>query len=445
MIPSPGPTLSIIVPVYNANREATPTRRAGGPAQTNILRRCIESILNQTLEDFELLLCDDGSTDGSGEICDEYAARDCRVRVLHKDNSGVSDTRNYALARAQGTFVQFVDADDWLVPEASSLLVGRALDQKADLVIADYYRVVGEYVSHKGDIETTGVLTREEYAAWMMKNPADFYYGVLWNKLYRLGIIRDHELSMDPSISWCEDFLFNLEYVLYCERIAALGVPIYYYVKTEGSLVERSVSLSSVVRTKLTLIEYYNAFYRLVYDDAQYRRSRPDILRFLVDGASDGNVRRFAPGTRLLGQERVPVYASPALGEDLYARHYYGGKLLLRSMERSARETGLELTDVQALAYIGRAGELRVLARREAADIAGLSLHQLQAACDRLQRRKLLQPAEEKGEMVLRLTPEGKETAALVLRGLAECNDLWESETGEHRAVSERLLTLLEN
>ena len=103
------PKVSIIVPVYNAQE---------------YLKRCVDSILSQDYRDFELLLMDDGSKDASGEICDAYAQQDGRVRVIHKENSGVSDTRNQALELARGTFLQFLDSDDWIVPEATRLLVG---------------------------------------------------------------------------------------------------------------------------------------------------------------------------------------------------------------------------------------------------------------------------------------------------------------------------------
>ena len=105
------PTVSIIVPVYNAE---------------HTISRCIESILNQKYTDFELLLVNDGSTDRSGAICDAYAARDSRVRVIHKENSGVSDTRNTALNQAKGTYLQFLDSDDWITPDATSSLVRTA-------------------------------------------------------------------------------------------------------------------------------------------------------------------------------------------------------------------------------------------------------------------------------------------------------------------------------
>ena len=160
------PKVSIIIPVYNAEKAVC---------------RCVDSVLDQEYTDFELLLMDDGSKDGSPAILDEYAEKDERVRVVHKENSGVSATRNMALGMARGDWIQFLDADDWITKDATKLFVRTAEENDADMVIADFYRVVGENTSRKGDIWTSRVITREEYGSFMMKNPADYYYGVLWN------------------------------------------------------------------------------------------------------------------------------------------------------------------------------------------------------------------------------------------------------------------------
>ena len=175
------------------------------------LKRCIDSVLKQDFEDFELLLMDDGSKDSSPEICDEYKKKDGRVIVVHKDNSGVSDTRNMAISLARGEYLQFLDSDDWITPDATGLLVRMAEEHQCEMVIADFYRVIGERLSAKGRIREDGVLSREEFAMEMMENPADFYYGVLWNKIYRRDIIEKYQLSMNIDISWCEDFIFNME------------------------------------------------------------------------------------------------------------------------------------------------------------------------------------------------------------------------------------------
>lgn len=264
------PKVSIIVPVYNAEK---------------VLVRCIDSILQQDYKNFELILADDGSTDTSGSICDEYAKRDRRIKVMHKANSGVSDTRNCTLNVARGPYIQFVDADDWITPYATRLLVEALEKNQCDMVISDFYRVSKERVSHKGAIDLEGVLTREEFASEMMENPADFYYGVLWNKLFRREIIEEYQLRMLTEISWCEDFLFNLEYMRFCERIFVLQVPIYYYVKTKGSLVSQGLSVSKTIKMKLMVFEYYHEFYKNVFPEEEYERKRIQLYRFFLDMA----------------------------------------------------------------------------------------------------------------------------------------------------------------
>ena len=192
------PTVSIIVPVYNAQ---------------DYLERCVDSILNQEYTELEIFLINDGSTDRSGEICESYRKKDSRIHVIHKDNTGVSDSRNMAIRQAKGTYLQFADSDDWMAPQAVKLMVRKANETGCDMVIADFYRVIGDRVSHKGDIEEDKVMTKEEFASHMMERPSDFYYGASGNKLYRKDIVDGHRLSMNKEISWCEDFMFNLEYL----------------------------------------------------------------------------------------------------------------------------------------------------------------------------------------------------------------------------------------
>ena len=116
------PKISVIVPVYNTEK---------------YLHRCIDSILDQTFTDFELLLIDDGSTDSSGTICDEYAAKDSRVRVFHKENGGVSSARNMGLDNAYGEWITFVDSDDYLIDQSGLTLLART-NIEADLIIFSY-------------------------------------------------------------------------------------------------------------------------------------------------------------------------------------------------------------------------------------------------------------------------------------------------------------------
>lgn len=372
------PTVSIIVPVFNAK---------------SCLRRCVDSILGQEYKDFELILVDDGSQDGSGAICDEYAALDGRVRVLHKDNSGVSASRNAGIALAKGTFLQFADSDDWITPDATRLMARTALDYGCDLVITDFYRVVGERVSHKGDIDTDGVMTREEFAAHMMEDPADFYYGVLWNKLYRRELVINHGLSMDTRISWCEDFMFNLEYIRYGEVFYALRTPTYYYVRTRGSLASQGMSLAKSIKMKRMVFEYYNNLYKHILDEDAYEKNRLQVYRFLIDAASDGIVPPFLfPSSKRLGEER-PSVCSPALGEDgILMDIYRSRKLLEYYLRPAAQKNDLDPAEVWVLFCVSRHDI--ACTRRELSDLTQLSPRRLFAALQKLAAKHMIEIEE---------------------------------------------------
>lgn len=374
------PMVSIVVPIYNAE---------------NYLRRCVDSILNQEYTDFELLLVNDGSTDASGDICEEYGAQDPRVIVIQKENTGVSDSRNRALDRARGKYLQFLDSDDWITPDATRLFVRAAEEYGCDMVISDFYRVVGERLSTKGDIEEEGVLTREEFAAHMMENPADFYYGVLWNKLYRRDIVEEHNLRMDTDINWCEDFMFNLEYIRYAKVFYALHAPIYYYVKRKGSLASQGINISKTVKMKLNVFEYYNNFYKHVLEEEDYEKNRLQVYRFFIDAAGDGTVPpSILPGSKKLGDERVFVNTEILQAEGPAGEDYRKRKLLEHYLEPVALKGDLKVMDVRLLLCLCEKHEWD--SRRELADFAGISRTNLTSGLQRLTMKGFLKVEEVK-------------------------------------------------
>ena len=292
-------SVSIIVPVYNAESR---------------LGRCVDSILKQDWPEIEVILVDDGSRDGSLALMEEYARRDPRVKAVHKPNGGVSSARNRGLEEARGTYVQFADADDWLPLESTKLLVREMERSGAQLAVGDFYRVVEDNVSRKGSIDRGGVLTRPEYADEMMRSPADLYYGVLWNKLYRREIIARENLRMDENVNFSEDMIFNLEYLLHVDTVAVLKAPVYYYHLTRGSLVEQNLNLASVLKMKANVIGYYSDFYKKTFDPAEYQERLPVVYGFLLAVSRDSLALPFAPGTKKLGTENGgPVCCSPAL------------------------------------------------------------------------------------------------------------------------------------
>jgi len=349
------PTVSIIVPVYDAEKA---------------IGRCIDSILNQEYEDFELIAVDDGSKDGSPAILDAYAEKDDRVRVIHKPNSGVSATRNLALNQAAGKYIQFLDADDWIPDNSTKMLVREAEEKNVDLVVADFFRVVGKNVARKGSIVSNEVLTLPQFAELMMESPSDFYYGVLWNKLYRNDIIQNYNVRMDEDLTWCEDFIFNLEYLLHVKTVTALQVPVYYYVKTEGSLVSKSMLLAKIVDMKSNVFTYYNDFYKNVLDEKQYRRDRLAIAGFLIDAANDDMTLPMLPGTKKLGTEQVQVHFKGDVQNAVTAA-YYLNKAYEKNLDIIALKYDIELKDVKMLAALKEIGETNSFT--EIADLSGMT------------------------------------------------------------------------
>ena len=288
------PLVSIIVPVYNAQKG---------------LSRCLESICGQTYQELEIIVLNDGSTDDSLAICEQFRAKDPRIVVVDKENEGVSCTRNAGLVLAHGDYIQFADSDDALDPDYTQNLVQAALEHNADLVIAPYWMVIPSNSSktghaletlqtslgiepeapktevHKYGFLPQGVYSREDYARRLMQQPASFYYGVLWNKLYRRSIVEEGRLRCDPEVSWCEDFLFNLEYIRRTRLIAATAQPVYCYVKRPGSLVATQATLARTVEMKRTMFAAYKRLYQALdlYDEQKLR-----VYGYLVSAAKDG-------------------------------------------------------------------------------------------------------------------------------------------------------------
>ena len=286
------PLVSVIVPIYNA--------------QNNIVR-CVESIRRQTYENLEILLLNDGSKDVSYPVCEMLSKADARIVLIDKENSGVSATRNLGMRMARGKYLQFVDADDTLEPFATELLVQRAEDNNADLVIAAYNRIVPYKPKKEAKLDPLlpnkkkqlterlakfqtfgflpmGFMTKEEFACGLMQEPASFYYGVMWNKLYRREIIMAHDIRCDEEFTWSEDMLFNLSYIRYAESFYAIRTPLYYYARHRKHSLSTSVNPAQVVTTKASLFKYYKELYVQL---GLYDQYKLQIYSYLVATARD--------------------------------------------------------------------------------------------------------------------------------------------------------------
>lgn len=264
------PLVSVIVPIYNA---------ALG------LVTCLESIKRQKYRNLEILLVNDGSSDSSLEICRMYARLDPRIQVIDKENSGVSDTRNVAIERAKGKYLQFVDADDYLDENATRLMVEAMEENESDMVICHYCMVTrGEKTTVFGFLPPQDVITKDEFARQMIKESASFYYSVMWNKLYRRDLIMKHGIRCSETLSWSEDLLFNLEYIRYAERFTSLRTPVYYYTRQGKKSLSTFVNPAQALQTKAELFKYYKQLYT---DLGLYEAYKLNIYGYLIATAHD--------------------------------------------------------------------------------------------------------------------------------------------------------------
>ena len=155
----------------------------------------------------------------------------------------------------------------------------------ADLVLSHFYRVDGERQAVRGHIKGERLLTRQEFAREMVKAPANYYYGVLWNKLYRRSIVESRGLRFEREVAWGEDFLFNLEYIRSVRLVAAVPRPLYYYIKRPGSLVSTQATLRRTIEMKRTTFDYYKDLYQ---DLDLYDEQKAKVYRYLISTAVDG-------------------------------------------------------------------------------------------------------------------------------------------------------------
>ena len=236
------PLISIIVPIYNA--EYT-------------LCRCIDSILIQSYTDFELLLIDDGSLDHSGVICDEYATKDRRVRVLHKENGGVSSARNLGIAQAQGEWITFIDSDDYVHTEFLLNLV-KSLD--AEWILGGYKETKGSMVCPQSYL-----YRGDEIIIFCNKYNGSHIVRACWGGLYRYEIIQRYKITFSTDIRYGEDTLFNSRYVIYCNSIRVVNDCGYIYCNDTINENKYKLTSGEISRTLSEIIKYRNSLEE-IYD-----------------------------------------------------------------------------------------------------------------------------------------------------------------------------------
>ena len=208
------PAVSIIVPIYKVEQ---------------YLDRCISSIFAQTYQDYELILVDDGSPDNCGKMCDDYAQKDNRIKVVHKKNGGLADARNAGLEIATGEYILFCDSDDYVHPQWCEIMLNAIRNNPDSFVVCDLKRV-NDFIKS----DTAFPLNSYQKVTYyeLFKRGIS---GFAWNKIFNAKILKEHEIWFDAKIKFAEDVPFNSAYLRYCKDYIWVNCPLnYYYVNSES-------------------------------------------------------------------------------------------------------------------------------------------------------------------------------------------------------------------
>lgn len=212
------PAISVVMPVYNTK---------------DYVAKAIQSILDQTFRDFEFLIIDNGSTDGSGTIIDQFAQKDARIRVIRNEkNVFIAEARNCALAQAKGEYLYLIDSDDWVLPDMLEVMYSRAKRFDAQYVVAGYY--MDYFVNGKNESYAVCPDDRDYQQQEFRQNAIRYLVHTIltvpWNKLYSIAYLREHNITFRNTK--LEDHHFNMDILMDVERVSMISRPFYHYYRS---------------------------------------------------------------------------------------------------------------------------------------------------------------------------------------------------------------------
>lgn len=234
-------TVSVIVPIYKIER---------------YLHQCIDSILEQTFTDFELLLIDDGSQDRCPAICDEYAEKDERIRVFHKPNGGLTSARNCGLDNAKGEWIMHIDGDDWIGPTYIEELYNAAIKNDADIAICGFYFAYED-----------GRLVREHPTLWDNNKAASLHlyissvWTTTWGSIHKSSLYKDNGVRSPKNINFCEDFHLMTRLCYFANKIVSIDRPLIYYRQHSTSYMH-ATAFKKIQKEELIVYKEILEFYR---------------------------------------------------------------------------------------------------------------------------------------------------------------------------------------
>ena len=298
------PKLSVVVPVYKVEA---------------YLEKCVSSLLNQVFHDFEVILVDDGSPDNCGAICDELAKNDYRIRVIHKNNGGLSDARNVGIEAAKGDYIGFVDSDDWIAPEMYEKLLQVAGESKADIAVCGVYRVKDGKTSVLHSFEKGYIFEHDEAMRRILSNQIKSY---ACNKIYRRHLFNDLCYPVGRAY---EDLATTYLLFAKAKRVACINYIGYYYLY-------RPASITTTANSYIKYQEFCSSQERELYASEHYPQivsvckimtTKSAIGAYLQTLAQDGHISK--------NQEEQAVILKN------YLRNIYYDKVMLKKIKNKQR------------------------------------------------------------------------------------------------------------
>lgn len=265
---------SVVIPVYQARKD---------------LKRCVSSWLSQTERNLELILVDDGSTDGSAGMCEELAAGDERVRVIHQNNAGVSAARNAGIRAAKGEYLLFTDSDDYVAPDYLEKMAKLQRETESDLVLCGFHHLYdgADILKIPGRTRSCGM---PDFAEDFVELYEKSYLNMPWNKMFR----RAWAGEFDTSLSLGEDLLFNLDYLRKCRRISVLAEPLCFYIQEEQKVTLSSRKRKNRMELARKICEETERFYEEMWGDTKTEVSGSPADSVSPKTSADGHGRIFA-------------------------------------------------------------------------------------------------------------------------------------------------------
>lgn len=307
------PLVSVIVPIYKIDR---------------YLGHCIESIISQAYGNLEIILVDDGSPDRCPELCDLYAGKDERIRVIHKKNGGIVSARKAGLEISRGEYITYVDGDDWIGAGHIHALVNAALTTGADAVCAGFTRNFFSRSTPRVNPYPAGVYEGEELKdLWKnMISYGPFYrlgiYTYTWNKLFRREVLYDAQMAVDERISIGEDSAAAYPALLKCKKIAVTESVSYHYRQREDSMLKQSSNYAEEAQILSYLYEYMKKWSESAPKELGIKKQVTDHVLSMAVIRSGGRLPHMDYSTiekRFCGKN-VVLYSAGTFGQQVYTR-----------------------------------------------------------------------------------------------------------------------------